>query len=240
MKILALDTATETGGVALLEDELLLGQCQFRTAKTHTHLLWKAILFLLEQTNSKITDLDLWAVTVGPGSFTGLRIGLATVKGLAFATGKPVVGLSTLEVLAAGLPYSPLMVCPLIDARKKEVFYAFYRLDKEGKRASLGQARNNKPQQVVEAIKEPVILVGNGALLYRDFFQQALGEGVFFPEPPFHIISPFILGHLAYQRFKLDGPAPLDDICPFYVRPSDAELKTASAAIEPPQITFIS
>ena len=230
MKILALDTATETGGVALLEDELLLAQCQFRTVKTHTHLLWKAILFLLEQTDCKITDVDLWAVTVGPGSFTGLRIGLATVKGLAFATGKPVVGLSTLEVLAAGLPCSPLMICPLIDARKKEVFYAFYRLDEEGKRVSLGQARNNKPQQVVEAIKEPVILVGNGALLYRDFFQEALGRMAVFPEVPFHTLSPFILGTLAYNRFKLQGPVPLADLRPYYIRPSDAEMRTLITA----------
>jgi tRNA threonylcarbamoyladenosine biosynthesis protein TsaB len=230
MKILALDTATETGGVALLEDELLLAQCQFRTVKTHTHLLWKAILFLLEQTDCKITDVDLWAVTVGPGSFTGLRIGLATVKGLAFATGKPVVGLSTLEVLAAGLPCSPLMICPLIDARKKEVFYAFYRLDEEGKRVSLGQARNNKPQQVVESIKEPVILVGNGALLYRDFFQEALGRMAVFPEVPFHTLSPFILGTLAYNRFKLQGPVPLADLRPYYIRPSDAEMRTLITA----------
>lgn len=227
MKILALDTATETGGVALLEDELLLAQCQFRTVKTHAHLLWKAILFLLEQTDCKITDVDLWAVTVGPGSFTGLRIGLATIKGLAFATGKPVVGLSTLEVLAAGLPCSPLMICPLIDARKKEVFYAFYRLDEEGKRVSLGQAKNNKPQQVVESIQEPVILVGNGALLYRDFFQQTLGWKAILPAIPFHSISPFILGTLAYQRLKSEGPLPLDDIRPHYIRPSDAELKTS-------------
>jgi len=230
MKILALDTATETGGVALLEDELLLAQCQFRTVKTHTHLLWKAILFLLEQTDCKITDVDLWAVTVGPGSFTGLRIGLATVKGLAFATGKPVVGLSTLEVLAAGLPCSPLMICPLIDARKKEVFYAFYRLDEEGKRVSLGQASNNKPQQVVESIKEPVILVGNGALLYRDFFQEALGRMAVFPEVPFHTLSPFILGTLAYNRFKLQGPVPLADLRPYYIRPSDAEMRTLITA----------
>ncbi len=132
MKILALDTATETGGVALLEGEVLRAQAQIRVAKTHANRLWATIFFLLEQAGWGLDDIDLWVVTTGPGSFTGLRIGIATIKGLALATRKPVMGVSTLEALAFSFPYCPYLICPLIDARQKEVFCAFFQVNSRG------------------------------------------------------------------------------------------------------------
>jgi tRNA threonylcarbamoyladenosine biosynthesis protein TsaB len=225
MKIFALDTATETGGVALLEGEELRAQAQIRVTKTHTNRLWGTIYFLLEQTEWGLEDIDLWVVTTGPGSFTGLRIGIATIKGLALATRKPVMGISTLEALAFSFPYFPNLICPLIDARQKEVFCAFFRPTPDGKVERAGEPRHIKPQKLVEEIDEPVLLVGNGALLYQDLFKEHLGPKALFPSSHLHLISPYALGLLAGSRFQLDHPSTLEEIHPLYIRPSDAELK---------------
>jgi len=230
MKILALDTSTETGGVALLEGEMLRAQAQIRVAKTHANQLWKIISFLLEQTGWALHDIELWVVTIGPGSFPGLRIGMATIKGLALATGKPVVGISSLEALASSFPYCPYLICPLIDARKKEVFCAFFKSDSDGVVEMIGEARHIKPQNLVQEFTEPVLLVGNGAELYRDFFKEKLGPKALFPKPHLHLISPTVLAILARSQFLQGRQTSLDAIRPLYIRPSEAEYNQQAQA----------
>jgi tRNA threonylcarbamoyladenosine biosynthesis protein TsaB len=172
-----------------------------------------------------LQEIDLWAVTVGPGSFTGLRIGLATIKGLALATGKPMIGLSTLEVLASSFAYSSHLICPVVDARKKEVFSAFFRSDGRGKVVMEGKPRNITPKVLVDELKEPVILVGNGASLYASLFREGLGPKALLPEPHLHLLSPFSLGTLAWSRFRQGFRPSPEEISPLYIRPSDAEMK---------------
>ncbi len=225
MKILALDTSTETGGMALLEGEVLRALVQIRVANTHANQLWASILFLLEQAGWGLEDIDLWVVTIGPGSFTGLRIGIATVKGLALATRKPVMGISTLEALAFSFPFSPFLICSLIDARQKEVFCCFFKSTPEGTMEEIGKPEHIKPLQLAEKIDEPVLLVGNGAMLYQDLLKENLGPKAIFPSPHLHHISPFVLGLLAGSRFDPDRPSSLEELRPLYIRPSDAELK---------------
>jgi tRNA threonylcarbamoyladenosine biosynthesis protein TsaB len=214
--------------MALLEDRVLQAQAQIRVTRTHAGQIWKTVYFLLDQVGWTLREIDLWAVTVGPGSFTGLRIGLATMKGLALATGKPMVGISTLEALASPLTYSPHLICPVIDARKKEVFSAYFRVDSQGNLIMTGAPRNIKPRVLVEEIQEPVLLVGNGAGLYSSFFRDGLGAKALFPEPHLHLISPFNLGVLARSRFQQGAGGLPEEISPLYIRPSDAELKTSA------------
>jgi len=228
LKILALDTATETGGVALLEGKQLRAQAQILVAKTHTNQLWPSIFFLLEQTGWGLDEIDLWSVTVGPGSFTGLRIGIATVKGLALATGKPVVGISTLEALAFSFAYCPYLIGSLIDARQKEVFCGFFKSTSQGNMERVGEPKHIKPRLLVEQIDETVLLVGNGALLYQDLFKERLGPKAIFPSPHLHLISPFVLGLMAGSRFHSGFPPLQAEILPLYIRPSDAEIKFGS------------
>jgi tRNA threonylcarbamoyladenosine biosynthesis protein TsaB len=223
-----LDTATEMGGVALLEDNVLQAQAQIRVIKTHAGQIWETIAFLLDQAGWELRDIDLWAVTVGPGSFTGLRIGLATIKGLALATEKPMIGLSTLEVLASSFAYSPHLICPVVDARKKEVFAAFFRPAGDGKVTMSGSPRNIKPMILVKEIKEPVLLVGNGACQYAALFKDGLGPWALFPEPHLHLLSPFSLGVMAWTRFQQGARSAPEEISPLYIRPSDAELKISA------------
>jgi tRNA threonylcarbamoyladenosine biosynthesis protein TsaB len=225
MKLLALDTSTETGGVALLEGEVLRAQAQIRVGKTHTNQLWATIFFLLEQTGWGLEDIDLWVVTIGPGSFTGLRIGIATIKGLALATRKPVMGISTLEALAFSFPFFPFLICSMIDARQKEVFCGFFKSTPEGMMKKVGEPRHIKPLQLTEEMEEPVLLVGNGAKQYQGLLIEKLGPKAIFPSPHLHLISPFVLGLLAESRFQPDRPSSLEELRPLYLRPSDAELK---------------
>jgi tRNA threonylcarbamoyladenosine biosynthesis protein TsaB len=225
LRILALDTATETGGMGLLEEEVLRAQVQIMVSKTHASQIWQSLFFLLKEAEWTLQDIDLWAVTIGPGSFTGLRIGIATIKGLAFATHKPVMGISTLEALACSFAFCPYLICPVIDARRKEVYCTYFRTNPEGKIIMAGEPRHIKPQILVQEIKEPVILVGNGARLYQDLFRQALGAKALFPESDLNLISPFILGTLARSKFKQNLESTAGELRPFYIRPSDAEMK---------------
>jgi tRNA threonylcarbamoyladenosine biosynthesis protein TsaB len=201
---------------------------QIRVTKTHAGQIWKSIHYLLGQAGWELQEIDLWAVMVGPGSFTGLRIGLATVKGLALATGKPVIGLSTLEVLASSFAYSSHLICPVIDARKKEVFTAYFRSDGNGNVTMSGRPRNIKPALLIEEIDEPVLLVGNGARQYAPFFKEGLGEKALFPEPHLHVPSPFALGVMAWRRYQKGFRQTPGEISPLYIRSSDAELPTIS------------
>ncbi|HKZ46929.1 MAG TPA: tRNA (adenosine(37)-N6)-threonylcarbamoyltransferase complex dimerization subunit type 1 TsaB, partial [Thermodesulfobacteriota bacterium] len=156
MKILAIDTSASSGSIALLEDDQVIAELTTCTQKTHVERLLPLIKTLLSSINTKIEDVDGFALTTGPGSFTGLRIGLATIKGLAWSLNKPVVGVSTLEALAMNIPYSDKPICPILDARKKEVYAGIYKCNDNGPTCIMDDATIS-PQLLIERIKEPTI-----------------------------------------------------------------------------------
>src|SRR4030095_16768186 len=127
MRILALESATLAGGAALLDGAIVVGEGRTNIALTHSERLMVAVDRLLADAGWTVTDLEGIAVSVGPGSFTGLRVGIATAKGLAVALGLPVAPVPTLDALAATLPFAAVPVCPLLDARKGEVYCSLYR-----------------------------------------------------------------------------------------------------------------
>ena len=120
MRILAIDTSTMLGGIAIMDESLLIAESRLNVKSTHSERLMTEIEHCLKQSGVKISDIDVFAVATGPGSFTGLRIGLSTVKGFSYATGKPIVSVPTLEALAWNFPYSRYPVCTMLDARKKK------------------------------------------------------------------------------------------------------------------------
>ncbi len=118
MKILAIETSTMLGGIAIMgEAEGLIMEVRLNVRSTHSERLMSEIDHALKQAGMKITDMDVFGISIGPGSFTGLRVGLSTVKGFSYATGKPVVSIPTLEAFAWNFPFSPYPVCPMLDAR---------------------------------------------------------------------------------------------------------------------------
>jgi len=223
--ILAFDTATPCSSVALVrgagEEGRIIASLNLQGSVSHSRRLLTNIDYLLEQTMVSWEEIDGIGVSLGPGSFTGLRIGMAIAKGLAMASGKPLFGVSTLDALAAGCRTSRL-VCSTLDARKKEVYMALYRWQ-EGRCRRLGDYRVVSPQLCADTIDEPVLMVGEGALLYRRTFGDLLGDNFLLAPPQFHQASAAMLGLLAAEQC-LTGDGLPETAGPIYVRRSDAEL----------------
>lgn len=224
MKILAVDTTGASGSVALLEDTRLIVDWTIHSAQTHNRRLLKHIDLLLKEPGWTLAQIDAFAVTLGPGSFTGVRIGVTTVKALAWAAGKPLVGFSSLDVLAAPFGCSAHPVCPLIDGRKSEIYHALYRPDGRGLIRLVAPYGVDAPERILESIQEPTIFCGDGWPLCRDLFTKELGDWVIPAGPAFHSVRAGQLAEMARKRL-LDQPGEDPMAClPLYIRPSEAEM----------------
>ncbi len=225
MKVLGIDTSTSCGSVGLVEDELVISDYLLDIPITHSERLLEAIETVLKGARFKIENLDGWAISLGPGSFTGLRIGVSTVKGLALATKKPVAGVSSLDVLASQISPTPYLLCPILDARKGEVFTAFYRYEGETSLRLQSPIEAIEPGQLVLRIKEPTIFFGSGVKTYGAFLKETLQSLVLFPPPPLHIPHGSTVAKLGVERLKRGETLDLTNFTPLYVRPSEAEIK---------------
>ena len=227
MKILAVDTATRTCSVAVCIDDFLVSEINLFRRQTHSKHLLEMIHQAVSMSGEKLDGLDGFAVVRGPGSFTGLRIGLSCVKGLAYALCKPVVGVSSLEVLAfqaAGGHHDPaLPICPLLDARKKEVYYSFFEI-RDGKPVQKGGDMVDRPKNLPERIAGRCLFTGDGAMLYRDLLKDLFGDSALFAPPTLNYIRAHTAAVVALPRFSKFQNDQLASLVPQYVRKSDAEL----------------
>lgn len=225
MRILAVDTSTFSGSIALLEGVRVVAERTVQAREPYNRRLLRSIDCCLQEVEWSLERIDGFAAGNGPGSFTGLRIGLTTLKTLAWATGKPFAGISSLAALAAPLAFSTLPVCPLIDARKQEVYFALYRPDGKDGLTLQTPYHVAAPERIVARIEGPTIFCGDGWLLYREFFLRELGGWALEAPAPFHIVRASFIGDLARKRFQerqADDPATS---IPLYVRPSEAEIQ---------------
>lgn len=223
--ILALETSGLCGSIALVQPENCIAEYSLNTRSTHSKHLPGNIRTLMQEAGLDWPDLAAVAVSQGPGSFTGLRIGLATAKGLAFAAGLPLIGIPTLDGLANQLPFSPFQVCPVIDARKKEVYWASYRFHAAGELARTDDFRVQTPDKLAATITETTLFVGDGAVLYENLLREALGDLARFAPPALCFARAASIGALAHAKLRdqefLDPAAAV----PIYIRASDAELE---------------
>jgi tRNA threonylcarbamoyladenosine biosynthesis protein TsaB len=227
MKLLALETATLMGGVAVSEGERILASLRLGIKVAHSERLMPSIRYCLGQAGLDIKDIDVLAVSIGPGSFTGLRVGLSTAKGLAFARGNlPIVAVPTLEAMAWQLPLCSLPVCPLLDARKGELYGAVFQWGPEGFKR-LKEETTLRPQQWAQELSrlKEVVLQGEGAWLYRGVLGSLLGRRAVFA--PGHAMQPSaasvaVLGYRMAREGIFSEPMAL---APQYIRKSEAELK---------------
>jgi tRNA threonylcarbamoyladenosine biosynthesis protein TsaB len=221
-KLLAVDTCSKSCSVAVFTGRQAAVELTASAARTHTAHLMQMIHQALEMAESDVGDLDALAVTLGPGSFTGLRIGLATVKGLAFMGRKPVIGVSSLEALAwQGMPW-PHAVCAMLDARRGEVYSAVYRargdrLEREGAERVLSA------DAVLESAPRPCIFVGDGARLHRERIAAALGENARFAPDERHVIRASSVAALALRQLEGESAGAVCQVVPRYIRRPDAE-----------------
>ncbi len=225
MKILGIDTATPCGSIGLIEDERILAEYLLNIPVTHSERLLGSIELILREARCVLEDLDGWAISLGPGSFTGLRIGVSTVKGLALATRKPVAGVSTLDVLAYQIPSTPYLICPILDARKGEVYTAFYRFEEGNdlKRQSPYQAI--KPEDLIKKIGERTIFIGDGLKTYGDYLRNSLRSLAIFPPAPLNLIHGSGVAKLGLALLRRGEHLDLANFTPLYIRPSEAEMK---------------
>lgn len=222
-----MDTATPCSTIALTcgtrDDGIVLAALSLTGKVTHSRRLFTALDYIMKETGIDWPSISGIAVSLGPGSFTGLRIGMATAKGLAAAAGKVLLGVSTLDSLAARIVTSNL-ICAVLDARKKEVYTAFYRCNEKGQSERVSDMAVMAPERLAAAISEPVVMVGDGAKVYGDMFKNSLRENVIFAPAQLHEPSASSLGMLAGELFQAGKHLELAEAVPVYIRSSDAEL----------------
>lgn len=223
VRVLAVETSTLAGGVALLDGQRVRGEYVLDVSATHSERLMPAVDRVLADAGWAPADLQGLAVAVGPGSFTGLRIGLSAVKGLALALGIPIAAVPTLDALAASLPFAALPVCPVLDARKGEVYCCLYRWDGAAMRREWEYLALT-PAGLAARLTEPVILLGDAAAAISSHHARLA-------PPPRRVPSPASVGLLGLARLIAGQTVLAADLVPIYLRPSEAELRRRVVAV---------
>ena len=220
MLTLAFESSAKAASVALVQDGCLISQYTQCTALTHSRTLLPMAEDMLKNAELGIDDVDVFAVAHGPGSFTGIRIGVSTVKGLAWASGKQCIGVSTLESMAwHGVSFGGY-ICPVMDARRSQVYNALFEI-RDGKPVRLCEDRPVSLEALAEEVRaliSPVFLVGDGAPLTAEFFKN---EGIPFVLAPENLMYQSAWGVAMASAGK--EPAGADTLLPVYLRLSQAE-----------------
>ncbi|MEW5744616.1 MAG: tRNA (adenosine(37)-N6)-threonylcarbamoyltransferase complex dimerization subunit type 1 TsaB [Nitrospirota bacterium] len=227
MRLLAIETATAVGGVAIMEDDLLIAESRANVKVTHSERLLTEIDHALTSSRLTIDAIDVFALSTGPGSFTGLRVGLSTLKGLAYATAKKVVAVPTLEAFASAITFTPHMICPLLDARRREVYAGVFAWEGDGLVRILPE-QAVKLETLLARLHEPVVFLGEGAALYRKTIEEIMGERALFARPRDMAPSPATVAALGMQRARSGAFEDPVRLTPLYLRKSEAELKSPS------------
>ncbi len=224
MIVLAVESSAIAASVALQKDDHLLAEMTLNRGNTHSENLLPMVETILERMDLTVDEIDLFAVSVGPGSFTGVRIGVATVKGLAFGKGKPCVGVSTLEALAENLAFlSDKLICPVMNARRNQVYTALFR----GKERLLPDSAISveELEKILSAYPEPVLFVGDGYDLVTSQIQHK-----FLPIPErLRLQNAASVASVALREAQNGNTTDDARLAPVYLRPSQAERTRAEA-----------
>ncbi len=224
MKILAINTSSASGSIAIIDGNgRLVAEITSCPAGPHSRWLLKSVSVLLESVNHRIEEVGLFAADVGPGSFTGIRIGVSTIKGLAWPLNKKVAGVSSLKALALNLSYSGNPVCPMLDARKGEVYAALYRPN-NGRMEELINESAIRPSELFDKINGlnagPVVFLGSGLDIYGNEVIKNVKGAQIAPAELWHIRA----SNIAFLAREATPLAP-EELSPVYLRKSEAELK---------------
>ncbi len=225
MKVLGIDTSTPWGSVGLIDGDQILCEYSLNRKLSHSERVLKSIDRVLEGSQVPIRNVDGFAISIGPGSFTGLRIGVSVVKGLTFATGKPVTGVSTLDALAQNARYVPFLICPLLDARKGEVYAALYRNTEKNGPSRLTPEMAIRPGDLLERIDQETLFLGNGVDIYGDLIHRKLGSMAHIAASPFNFVHGTVIAQLGRRNLEKGQYLDLEKFTPRYLRKSEAEIK---------------
>lgn len=235
MKVLGIDTSTLMGSVGIIEDGRPIAQYSLSIEVTHSERLLDTVNTMLKDSRINIDSVDGFAISIGPGSFTGLRIGLGTVKGLCMVTGKQAAGVSTLEALASNLPFCKYTICPVLDARKKEVYTALFKYDENGSIIRVTEDMAVSPEFLVEnliaRIEGSVVFLGDGVYVYEDLLSKQLNDKALFAPVNCLLPSGLSVARIGMQKL-LNGEVLPPTGVPAYIRKSEAEVKKRKKEVD--------
>lgn len=224
MLILAVESSAASSSCALLRDGIIIADMRTNVKLTHSQTLMPMVENMLKITNTGVSDIDAFAVTHGPGSFTGIRIGIAAVKGMALSYNKPCIGLSTLETIAYNIPYFSGIICSVMDARRDQMYNAMfgckgdsvYRItdDRAISIDSLGQE--------IEGLKMPCILAGDGAALCYDKLSQKY-DNIYIAPANLRYQNAASAAKLAYEYYIVGKTMSAENLTPVYLRLPQAQ-----------------
>jgi tRNA threonylcarbamoyladenosine biosynthesis protein TsaB len=231
--ILAFDTATRSCSVALTRggpaEGAVIASVTLAVGSTHSRRLLAAIDWVLCEAGLAINEVAAIAFGLGPGSFTGLRIGMATAKGLCHGAGKPLIGIPSLDAIGCAVEADDL-ICVVLDARKQEVYSCFYRRGEDGVVARCSKPAVGRPAALADAIAEPVVMAGDGVAVYAPIWRELLGGRMREATARYRYPSAEMIGLLAAASFSVGAFVDVDLAEPLYVRASDAELSLVQPA----------
>ncbi|RWZ50108.1 tRNA (adenosine(37)-N6)-threonylcarbamoyltransferase complex dimerization subunit type 1 TsaB [Halobacillus fulvus] len=220
MNILAIDTSNYVMGVAVLRDGAVAGEYVTNIKKNHSIRLMPAIDQLMRETGMKPDELDRIAVAHGPGSYTGVRIGLATAKTMAWTLDIPVVGISSLEAVARQGAFFDGYVCPFFDARRGLVYTGLYDQEMNVVKEETNVLMEDWLEELA-ALEAPVLFVSQDLAVHQDLIVEKLGDNAVLPSAPYHFARPSIIAAVAADK----EPGNLHELVPNYLRLPEAEAK---------------
>ena len=225
MKILAFDSSGLVASVAILEEEQLIAEYTLNYKKTHSQTLLPMLDEIVKMTELDLNEIDAIAVAAGPGSFTGLRIGSATVKGLGLALNKPIVSVPTLEGIAYNLYGTDALICPMMDARRKQVYTGLYEFN--GKKFQIIADQTACPvEEILDRCNEfgrKVIFLGDGVPVYQDMIKDKIQVEYDFAPAHMNRQRAGALGMRAFDYIREEKLESAAEHAPVYMRKSQAE-----------------
>ncbi len=227
MKILAIDTSTRCRSVAVLEQTALLAQDVQENCSSHAGLLIPAIQRLLASTSCSLSSIEGLAVSAGPGSFTGLRVGLSTMIGFRMVTGLPLVTVPTLEAMAWSHQTCSHVLCPMLVSRAQEVYWARFQW-RNGRLVRLSEDRAGSIQEVIDSISHPTVFWGEGWLRHQSLLTETLGDSAVCGSSAFTNPSAYHVGLASLSYFQT-GKLAGHRLAPHYVQRAEAEIRWDSA-----------
>ena len=225
MKILALDSAGLVASVAVVENDTLLAEYTVNYKKTHSQTLLLMLYDISNITELDLSTIDAIAVAGGPGSFTGLRIGSATAKGLGLALEKPLISIPTTAAIAYNIWDTNKFVCPIMDARRSQVYTGIYEFMKDGMQVLLDQSAMDirALAEKLNAMGREVIFLGDGCPVYASVLAECMQVPYAFAPAHMNRQRASAVASLGAEYFKQGKQEPADDLIPIYLRKSQAE-----------------
>ena len=228
MIVLSVDSSSKVATVAILKDDVLLGEYILNDKREHSVILMPLIQELLKECNLTIDDIDGYVVSKGPGSFTGLRIGMATIKGMSFGNNKPYISISSLDALAYNLISFNGIICPIMDALRENVYTALYKNNNDNLEKIMDYTALDLDELInlLKNKKEEVIFVGDGLSKHKQYICDNLPNAHFAPAH-LNIIRASSLGELGLKQLK-NGICDDSNSAPLYLKKPQAQRELES------------